>query len=316
MQLGAFIQVHSDSSPRRGHQICLRKVWRSPSQSFLVRRSRRCRCRADGHSNDAEKASGQSGPVSIGRDADNAETPSLGKMKKSREPNMEDDESEDEEESKNGLEELGSPFVGELSAAQEQYKAKLAAKLQKDQEEERLSRAARSGIFDMAKAAYTRGRYANSVTLFEEASKAEGTMSALGGDILMWLALAYQATGDDARCIATYQSVEDHHPLRKVRNQAANLRFICQAPKMKRGPDEKVAIPVLKVEDRKKQGQRSPYRRPVPTAAIVKRELTLEERFWAEYKTPTWTRNRYVWWAAGILGLSLAAYSVLVVDKT
>lgn len=314
MQLGACVQVHSDLSPRRGPEICLRKVWRSPSQSSLVQRSGRYRCRADGRFNDAEKASGQSGPVYIGGDADNVETPSLGNM--SQEPSMEEDDSEDEEESKNGLEELGSPFVGELSAAQEQYKAKLAAKLQKDQEEERLSRAARSGIFEMAKAAYTRGRYADSVHLFEEASKAEGTMSALGGDILMWLALAYQATGDDARCIATYQSVEDHHPLRKVRNQAANLRFICQAPKMKRGPDEKVAIPVLKVEDRKKQGQRSPYRRPVPTAAIVKRELTLEERFWAEYKTPTWTRNRYVWWAAGILGLSLAAYSVLVVDKT
>ena len=46
--------------------------------------------------------------------------------------------------------------------------------------------------------------------------------------------------------------VEDNHPLRKVRNQAANLRFICQAPKLKRGDDEKVAIPVLKIEERKK----------------------------------------------------------------
>lgn len=227
-----------------------------------------------------------------------------------------DNEDSDEElQNDHGLEDLGIAFTGELNQTQEKYKAKLSAKLQKDKEEEQASREARSGLFNLGKTAYTRGRYAQSVTLFEEASEAEGRMSALGGDILMWLALAYQATGDDARCVATYQSVEDTHPLRKVRNQAANLRFICQAPKLKRGPDEKVAIPVLKIEDRKKQGQRSNYRRPVPAAAIVKRELTLEERFWAEYQTPTWTRNRYVWWAAGVLGIALAVYSVLFLDK-
>ncbi len=68
----------------------------------------------------------------------------------------------------------------------------------------------------------------------------------------MWMALAYQAAGDNDACIETYKFVEDNHPLLKVRNQAANLRFICQAPKLKRGPDEMVQIPVLKIEDRKK----------------------------------------------------------------
>ncbi len=74
----------------------------------------------------------------------------------------------------------------------------------------------------------------------------------------MWLALAYQAAGDDEACIATYKFVENHHPLRKVRNQAANLRFICQAPKLKRSPDEIVTIPVLKIEERKKCALRPP----------------------------------------------------------
>ena len=46
--------------------------------------------------------------------------------------------------------------------------------------------------------------------------------------------------------------IEETHPLRKVRTQAANLRFILQAPKIKRGPDEVVSIPVLKVEERNK----------------------------------------------------------------
>ncbi len=46
--------------------------------------------------------------------------------------------------------------------------------------------------------------------------------------------------------------IEETHPLRKVRNQAANLRFILQAPKLKRGPDEMIQLPILDVEERKK----------------------------------------------------------------
>lgn len=46
--------------------------------------------------------------------------------------------------------------------------------------------------------------------------------------------------------------IEETHPLKKVQRQAYNLRFILQAPKLKRGPDEVVKIPVLKIEERKK----------------------------------------------------------------
>ena len=46
--------------------------------------------------------------------------------------------------------------------------------------------------------------------------------------------------------------IEETHPLKKVQRQAYNLRFILQAPKLKRGPDEVVKIPVLQIEERKK----------------------------------------------------------------
>ncbi len=46
--------------------------------------------------------------------------------------------------------------------------------------------------------------------------------------------------------------VEDTHPILKVRRQAANLRFILEAPKLKRGPDEVVNIPVLEAERKKR----------------------------------------------------------------
>jgi hypothetical protein len=55
----------------------------------------------------------------------------------------------------------------------------------------------------------------------------------------------------DVTCHAPLQ-IEETHPLKKVQQQAYNLRFILQAPKLKRGPDEVVKIPVLQIEERKK----------------------------------------------------------------
>lgn len=53
--------------------------------------------------------------------------------------------------------------------------------------------------------------------------------------------------------------IEETNPLKKVQQQAANLRFILQAPKLKRGPDEVVNIPVLQIEERKKWALAAPY---------------------------------------------------------
>ena len=47
-----------------------------------------------------------------------------------------------------------------------------------------------------------------------------------------------------------YRSLEETHPSRKIKQQAANLRFIMEAPKLKLGPDERVKIPVFDNSDR------------------------------------------------------------------
>lgn len=230
-------------------------------------------------------------------------------IKKAVEGELEDEEDSDSDEEKEDafLEELG--FAGPLTPTQEKYKERLKAKLEAEKEAERAAREERSQEFNAGKAAYTKGRYKESVVLFERALNREGWMSALGGDIQMWLALAYQAVGRDRECIDLYKKVEDTHPLRKVRQQAANLRFILEAPKLKRGPDEIVSIPVLKPDERVKVA-RGKYKRPVPTAQLPsKRKKSLEEEFWENYRPPKWTQNRYVWVAATILGVALAIYS-------
>lgn len=64
--------------------------------------------------------------------------------------------------------------------------------------------------------------------------------------------LKLQACGREEECISTYKTLEDTHPVPRVRRQAANLRYIIEAPKLPVNPDERVQIPMLNEVERKK----------------------------------------------------------------
>ena len=53
-------------------------------------------------------------------------------------------------------------------------------------------KAAKQREFMLGKLAYGKGQYNNSVQLFTQALDREGPFSPLGGEIQLWLALAYQ----------------------------------------------------------------------------------------------------------------------------
>ena len=59
-------------------------------------------------------------------------------------------------------------------------------------EELQRERKARAVQFEAGKSAYARGRYPSSVELLEKALNEEGPFSQLGGEIQLWLALAYE----------------------------------------------------------------------------------------------------------------------------
>lgn len=71
-------------------------------------------------------------------------------------------------------------------------------------------------------------------------------------DLLTLLSLSWrmQACGQEAECISTYKLIEDSHPSPKVRKQAADLRYIMEAPKLKLRPEERVNLPLLGDLDR------------------------------------------------------------------
>lgn len=151
------------------------------------------------------------------------------------------------------------------------------------------------------------GRYRESVTVLEEALRSEGEFSVLGGEMQLWLALGYQACGKEEQCISVYKNLEKNHPVPMIRRQAADLRYIMEAPKLELGEDEKVQIPVLTdIEKASRTGNPSRPRLPKPTKSKPK---TWDEEFWENYTPPTYLKNRYVWAAASIISLGLAWYS-------
>lgn len=160
--------------------------------------------------------------------------------------------------------------------------------------------------FAQGKLAYERGQYPASARLLEQALNEEGPFTQLGGEIQLWLALAYQARccdgsranpqlqhplpprclhvwkpvtacqsrsgarshavagtsppphalpplnltalqacGREDDCLSVYRAVEKSHPLPAIRRQAADLRYIMEAPRLQINPEERVQIPVL-----------------------------------------------------------------------
>lgn len=57
--------------------------------------------------------------------------------------------------------------------------------------------------------------------------------------------MAYEANNRHRDCIALYQQLEKQHPSVSIRRQAAELRYILQAPKLKISKDEMVTIPLI-----------------------------------------------------------------------
>lgn len=57
--------------------------------------------------------------------------------------------------------------------------------------------------------------------------------------------MAYEANNRHADCIALYQQLEKKHPIISIRRQAAELKYILQAPKLKISQEEMVTIPLI-----------------------------------------------------------------------
>ncbi|KAG0571741.1 hypothetical protein KC19_VG038900 [Ceratodon purpureus] len=128
--------------------------------------------------------------------------------------------------------------------AEEQARRRQEEFVRQAVEEARIKKEAEV-LLQMSQRAYGRGVYDKSVEMLEAALTKVPGNSNLGGEIQVWLAMAYDAVGRHADCIALYKRLEGTHPNNNLRKQAADLRYIAEAPKLKISRDEMVKVPLI-----------------------------------------------------------------------
>ena len=168
---------------------------------------------------------------------------------------------------------LGARGARDLTEAQQRYAEKVAAALAARAEADARAKAERAAKFELGKALYAKGMYPQSVGALINALDAEGPFTQLGGEIQLWLGLAYSATGDEAAAVEVYKEVEASHPSPKMRRQAYDLRYIAEAPKLRVGADEKPLLPEVEAPriGGEKDRRRAPRPPPAPRGAAAKR---------------------------------------------
>ncbi|EMS50663.1 hypothetical protein TRIUR3_03209 [Triticum urartu] len=161
--------------------------------------------------------------------------------------------------------------------SEEEKRERVRRELQKVAKEQAERRATGKQMFDLGQRAYGKGMYGRSIEFLEAALTIIRPSSLLGGmpkanaldaryslqavectagafvtstacphfQIQIWLAMAYDANRRHKESIALYKELENTHPMISIRRQAAEFRYIAEAPKLKISNDEVVTIPQI-----------------------------------------------------------------------
>ncbi|CAA0818278.1 Tetratricopeptide repeat (TPR)-like superfamily protein [Striga hermonthica] len=134
---------------------------------------------------------------------------------------------------------------GRKEENEEEKRMRVKKELEKVAMEQAERRKTAQLMFDLGQRAYEKGTYARATEFFEAALTIIPRPTLFGGEIQIWLAMAYEANNRHADCIDLYQQLEKKHPSVSIRRQASELRYILQAPKLKITQEEMVTIPLI-----------------------------------------------------------------------
>mmetsp|Transcript_11761 Transcript_11761/g.42987 ORF Transcript_11761/g.42987 Transcript_11761/m.42987 type:complete len:294 (+) Transcript_11761:103-984(+) len=129
----------------------------------------------------------------------------------------------------------------------EEYRRKIEQKIADEEARLEAAEATAREILQAGIEQYSRGRYSLSVKCFEKALEYCERFSVTAGEIQLWLAMGFDASGRRDESISLYRKLEKTHPDKNISKQAAELRFIAEAPKMEIRPEERVTIPEVQV---------------------------------------------------------------------
>ncbi|KAA8529627.1 hypothetical protein F0562_034273 [Nyssa sinensis] len=128
---------------------------------------------------------------------------------------------------------------------EEEKRMRVRKELEKVAKEQAERRKTAQLMFELGQKAYGKGMYGRAIEFLEGALTIIPRPTLFGGEIQIWLAMAYEANNRHADCIALYRQLEQKHPSVSIRRQAADLRYILQAPKLKISQEEMVTIPLI-----------------------------------------------------------------------
>ncbi|KAF8378233.1 hypothetical protein HHK36_029572 [Tetracentron sinense] len=154
-------------------------------------------------------------------------------------------EMEEMKELERKAEELQNRMAEGKEETEEEKRMRVRKELEKVAKEQAEQRATAKLMFELGQKAYGKGMYGRAIEFLEGALTIIPRPTMFGGEIQIWLAMAYEAKNRHADCIALYQQLEKKHPSVSIRRQAAELRYILQAPKLKISQEEMVTIPLI-----------------------------------------------------------------------
>ena len=154
--------------------------------------------------------------------------------------------------------------------------------------------------YQSGKLAFERGFYQQSVQYLEKASALVNAQGILGGEMQVWLVVAYEAAGQQEQAIALCQQLKTHPDL-ETRKQSRRLLSILEAPRLVSRPEWMTQIPDLAQLD--DNSLANAYIMPKPRRKPAKPKPYEPEAIdWTQVNRED---NRFVWVALAIAGLVL-----------
>ncbi|XP_058101946.1 uncharacterized protein LOC131246094 isoform X1 [Magnolia sinica] len=214
--------------------------------------------------------------------------------------------------------EMADQDQGDDEETEEEKKNRVRRELEKLAKEQAERREMAKLMFDLGQKAYGKGMYGRAIEFLEAALTIIPRPTLFGGEIQIWLAMAYEANNRHSDCIALYQQLEKKHPSVSIRRQAANLRYILQAPKLKISEDEMVTIPLIGSSyDRYAGSWSDKYKdQDQPRSGVVTtNQLPSSRDYLGDFlvwRPPSgWEKNQ-VFWLALIFWLGLVSVAVFL----
>jgi tetratricopeptide (TPR) repeat protein len=134
-------------------------------------------------------------------------------------------------------------------------------------------------LFSVGQAQFAGGRYRDATEAFQSAIAQTDPNSNLGGDIQLWLVMAYEALDlrEEARTLCRQLHT---HPFRAVRAESKRVQYILEAPKLSTRSEWITSIPDLsqlpEANDLRPQGPAVTYQ-PPPRVAINPEPIDLSQ---------------------------------------